>query len=144
MKLAEVRVPVPIERAFSVFVEQMETWWPEANRTGAQPFQTIFIEPRAGGRWYERDARGSASDWGQVIEWDPPRRVALSFRGAGKLEVRFSAHDSFTLVQIEPCDTYHAKSNWVLHAGAVPLHVPPALMQFEWADILAEFARVAR
>ena len=25
-----IRVRVPIERAFSVFVEQMEVWWPAA------------------------------------------------------------------------------------------------------------------
>jgi hypothetical protein len=55
-----VRVQAPVERAFSVFVEQMETWWPATHhRIGAQPFQSIFVEPRAGGRWYERDAQGN-------------------------------------------------------------------------------------
>ena len=53
-----IRVHVPIERAFSVFVEQMETWWPAAHHIGANPFQSIFVEPRVGGRWYERDAAG--------------------------------------------------------------------------------------
>ena len=33
-----IRVQVPIERAFSVFVEQMEAWWPPAHHIGDKPF----------------------------------------------------------------------------------------------------------
>ena len=29
-----VRVQAPVERAFSVFVEQMETWWPATHHIG--------------------------------------------------------------------------------------------------------------
>ena len=46
-----VRVKAPIERAFSVFVEQMETWWPKPRTTsGKTPFVALFVEPRVGGR----------------------------------------------------------------------------------------------
>ena len=48
-----VRVQAPIERAFSVFVEQMERWWPATHHIGKTPFEAIFVEPRVGGRWYE-------------------------------------------------------------------------------------------
>ncbi len=74
-----VRVHVPIERAFSVFVEQMETWWPPEHHIGANPFQSIFVEPRTGGRWYERDAQGNECQWGQVLAWEPPHRVTFSW-----------------------------------------------------------------
>jgi uncharacterized protein YndB with AHSA1/START domain len=74
-----VRVGVPAARAFSVFVEQMETWWPPAHHIGDEPFQAIFVEPRTGGRWYERDAKGSECQWGHVLAWDPPHRVTLSW-----------------------------------------------------------------
>ena len=53
-----VRVGVPIEQAFSVFVEQMETWWPAEHHIGGKPFESIIVEPRVGGRWYERDGGG--------------------------------------------------------------------------------------
>ena len=53
-----IRVQVPIEQAFSVFVEQMEMWWPPAHHIGEKPFASIFVEPRVGGRWYERDVEG--------------------------------------------------------------------------------------
>jgi uncharacterized protein YndB with AHSA1/START domain len=115
----EVRVKVPIERAFSVFVEQMETWWPATHHIGKIPFEAIFVEPRVGGRWYERDVEGHVADWGTVLAWDPPHRVTFSWHvgprhdqpdwkcdpdiaKASELEIRFTAEGSgTTLVQLE-------------------------------------------
>jgi uncharacterized protein YndB with AHSA1/START domain len=74
-----VRVEVSIERAFSVFVEQMETWWPASHHIGTTPFETIIVEPRVGGRWYERNTEGQQCNWGTVLAWDPPHRVAFSW-----------------------------------------------------------------
>ena len=115
----EVRVNVPIERAFSVFVEQMETWWPATHHIGKTPFETIFVEPRVGGRWFERDAEGHTTDWGTVLAWDPPNRVTFSWHlgpghdqpdwvcdpdmaKASEVEIRFtSERPGTTLVQLE-------------------------------------------
>lgn len=72
-------VNAPVERAWSVFVEQMGTWWPATHHVGKTPFEAIFIEPSVGGRWYERNAEGEFCDWGTVLAWDPPRRVCLSW-----------------------------------------------------------------
>lgn len=68
-----------IDRAFSVFVEQMETWWPATHHIGSTPFEAIFVEPRVGGRWYERNAAGEQCEWGKVLAWDPPHRVSFSW-----------------------------------------------------------------
>jgi len=114
-----VRVQVPIERAFSVFVEQMETWWPATHHIGEKPFETIFVEPRVGGRWYERDVAGNLNDWGTVLAWDPPHRVTFSWHvgpghdqpdwvcdrdvaKASEVEIRFSAEGpATTRVELE-------------------------------------------
>jgi uncharacterized protein YndB with AHSA1/START domain len=114
-----VRVEAPIERAFSVFVEQMETWWPATHHIGSMPFEAIFVEPRVGGRWYERNVEGAQCDWGTVLKWDPPHRVAFSwhvgpghdspdwkFDGdmtrASEVEIRFTAEGpGATLVELE-------------------------------------------
>jgi len=114
-----VRVAVPVERAFSVFVEQMETWWPATHHIGKTPFEAIFIEPRIGGRWYERDVEGKLVDWGKVLAWDPPHRVTLSWHvgpghdspdwvcdpdpaKASEVEIRFTPEgDGTTLVELE-------------------------------------------
>jgi uncharacterized protein YndB with AHSA1/START domain len=109
-----VRVQAPIERAFSMFVEQMETWWPPEHHIGGNPFQSIIVEPRTGGRWYERDAKGNDCDWGRVLAWDPPHRVTFSWHlgvdwkvdpdiaHASEVEIRFSPDGSSgTLVELE-------------------------------------------
>ncbi len=108
-----IRVSAPIERAFSVFVEQMETWWPPDHHIGAEPFQSIIIEPRVGGRWYERDAQGNDGLWGFVRAWDPPNLVTLSWHlgpdwkfnpdlaHSSDVELRFTAEgSSATLVEL--------------------------------------------
>jgi uncharacterized protein YndB with AHSA1/START domain len=74
-----ILVRAPIDRAFSVFVEQMETWWPATHHIGSTPFEAIFVEPRVGGRWYERNVQGNQCDWGTVLAWDPPHRVSFSW-----------------------------------------------------------------
>ena len=113
-----IRVRTTVERAFRVFVEQMETWWPATHHIGDTPFEAIFIEPRVGGRWYERNARGTQCDWGKVLAWDPPHMVRLSWHvGPGhdspdwkfdpdptrfsEVEIRFTPAGSETLVELE-------------------------------------------
>jgi uncharacterized protein YndB with AHSA1/START domain len=74
-----VVVRVPPAHAFRVFTEQFDAWWPRTHHIGkVEPYKAI-LEPRAGGRWFERGADGSECDWGQVLEYSPPMRVALSW-----------------------------------------------------------------
>jgi uncharacterized protein YndB with AHSA1/START domain len=144
-----VRVPVPIERAFSVFVERMETWWPASHHIGAQPFQAIFVEPRVGGRWYERDLQGNECDWGTVLAWGPPRRVTFSWHlgldwkfnpdlaKASEVEIRFTSEGpSTTLVELEHSRLERHGDGYQQLRTA--LDGPNA-----WESILAEFAKVA-
>jgi hypothetical protein len=77
--IKSLRVKASVERAFSVFVEQMETWWPATHHIVKEPFELIVVEPRVGGRWYERSASGAECDWGTVLGWDPPRSVRFSW-----------------------------------------------------------------
>ena len=75
-----IAVAAPPETAFRVFTERMETWWPlESHHIGKAPAAGLLMEPRPGGRWYERGADGSTCDWGRVLAWEPPGRLVLSW-----------------------------------------------------------------
>jgi hypothetical protein len=72
-------VNAPIAHAFKVFTERFDSWWPHTHHIGkVEPF-TAILEPREGGRWFERGADGSECDWGKVLVYSPPNRVAVSW-----------------------------------------------------------------
>ncbi len=68
------------ERAFAAFTANMSQWWPKSHTIGKAPFETVVLEPRVGGRWYERAADGAETNWGKVLAWDPPRGFTLAWQ----------------------------------------------------------------
>ena len=84
IKLAPVQktlvVRSDVERAFTVFTSRMGSWWPRSHSTGSAPLVDVIVEPRAGGRWYERGEDGSETEWGKVLQWEPPARVVLAWQ----------------------------------------------------------------
>lgn len=78
--LQSVEVKASPARAFDLFTTQMGRWWPSGKTIGVNPFADIVIEPRAGGRWYERDEGGNETQWGRVLAWEPPGRVLLAWQ----------------------------------------------------------------
>ena len=76
-----VEVRAPIERAFAVFASRMGDWWHKEHSVAKGTTQAdVIIEPREGGRWYEKGADGSEHPWGRVLLWDPPRRLTLAWQ----------------------------------------------------------------
>jgi uncharacterized protein YndB with AHSA1/START domain len=68
------------EIAWRVFTEKMGTWWPLAQyKIGKAKAVDAVVEPRVGGRWYERGDDGSTCDWGHVVLWEPPARLVLTW-----------------------------------------------------------------
>jgi len=93
--VAEVDVGQAPARAFDLFTSRIGDWWP-GKTIGARPHVAIVIEPRAEGRWYERDAEGDECQWGKVLDWDPPRRVLLGWQ----LDQTFTYNPDF-LTEVE-------------------------------------------
>jgi uncharacterized protein YndB with AHSA1/START domain len=74
-----VVVEAPLERAFSVFVEDFDAIKPrEHNMLAVDVAETVF-EPRAGGHIYDRGVDGSECRWARVLAYEPPDRVVFSW-----------------------------------------------------------------
>ena len=65
--------------AFDVWTTRTSMWWPRDHTITGDIDLQIVIEPRVGGRIFERGADGSEHAWGSVTEWNPPRRLAYTW-----------------------------------------------------------------
>jgi uncharacterized protein YndB with AHSA1/START domain len=91
----------------------LDTWWPRTHKIGGADLDEAVLEPRAGGRWYERDTDGGECEWGTVKVFDPPRRLVVTWQvnaqwqydpdpaHASEVEVRFTEDGGATLVELE-------------------------------------------
>lgn len=99
-------VPLPPEKAFELFTARMSEWWPlPAFSILAERAAGCTLEPFVGGRIFEHSAQGEEHDWGTVLAFEPPHRVAMTWHPGGgaqtELEVRFTAADDGTYVELE-------------------------------------------
>jgi len=111
-----VTVAVAPEVAFEVFTRELDEWWlsgPQYRFVGRTPGVLIF-EPRIGGRLFESFETESGSqvfERGRVTAWDPPARLAFSWRAGN-----FTAHES-TQVEVSFEPTPHGTCVTVVHSG---------------------------
>jgi uncharacterized protein YndB with AHSA1/START domain len=109
-----VTVDAPIERAFEVFTTDVKSWWPLGRYSVAgdeDPAGVVAVdavmEPHVGGRWYEVRSDGSEAEWGEVVAYEVPRRVVVSWYPgrsvdeATEIEVRFTPEGDGTRVELE-------------------------------------------
>jgi uncharacterized protein YndB with AHSA1/START domain len=142
-------VNVPIERAFAVFTGRMGAWWPATHHIGKQAFAEIVVEPHAGGRWYERAPDGVECEWGKVLAWEPPNRVAFSWHlqsdwsfdanpeKASEVEIRFFATgEGKTRVELEHRNLERHGAGW--EQIRTNVDSPGG-----WSAILQEFGKAA-
>jgi uncharacterized protein YndB with AHSA1/START domain len=109
----QLRVKAPPARAFDIFTAGMSRWWLKTHTINPtkSPMTDIVIEPREGGRWFERGEDGSECQWGKVLAWEPPARLLLAWQITSQwqfdpglvteVEVRFTPDGSGTKVELE-------------------------------------------
>lgn len=146
-----IHVAAAPARAFEIFAARIGRWWLKTHTINPtkSPIKEVLIEPRAGGRWFERGEDGSECDWGKVLAWEPP-----ADRGAGRLllawqidgqwrfdpalvtevEIRFTPDGGGTLVELE-----HR------HLERLGEHAPAMAEAFDggWGKLLESFAQQA-
>lgn len=108
--LVALRVAVAPERAFQAFVEEIGHWWrPNGlfQTTPRAPGRLAF-EACEGGRLTETLANGKVFEIGRITAWEPPSRLAFSYRQANfppelhtEVEVTFVAVGQETRVRVE-------------------------------------------
>jgi uncharacterized protein YndB with AHSA1/START domain len=107
-----VTVPIPAARAFTLFTEGFNSWW-IGHHIGSADLAEAVLEPKQGGRWYERGVDGSECDWGTVLVFQPPGRLVLTWQingqwqydpdpsRASEVEVLFTEDNGQTRVDFE-------------------------------------------
>jgi uncharacterized protein YndB with AHSA1/START domain len=107
-------VKATIDKAFRVFTEGFDSWWPRTHHIGKSPMKRALLEGRPGGRCYTEQADGTECDWGSVLVWEPPKRLVIAWQithewgydpdlsKASEVEVRFTPEsDATTRVDLE-------------------------------------------
>ena len=75
----QVVVDVPIERAFTVFVEHFGDFKPKEHNLLGAPITETRFEPHVGGHIYDRAEDGTECRWARVLAYEPPNRVVFSW-----------------------------------------------------------------
>ena len=127
-----ISVEAPIERAFTVFTEDIGSWWPPEHHILQSELAEMVFEPREGGHVYDRGVDGSECHWARVLVYDPPTRVVFSWdislqwqietdpEKTSQVEVRFIADGpSRTRVELEHRNIDHHGDGWEQMRDAV-------------------------
>jgi uncharacterized protein YndB with AHSA1/START domain len=145
---AAVEVAAPPERAFELFTEGMDAWWPREFSWSQDVLDEIGMEPREGGFLYERGPHGFRCDWGRITAWDPPQRLRFTWQiaadrspqpnpdKASEVEVTFAAAGGGTRVSVE-------HGAWERHGDAAEEYRDGFEQAGAWPHALERFAAAA-
>ena len=105
-----VFVRVAPDRAFDAFTREIDSWWRHGPKFRAGRESRLVLEPGVGGRLFEKIERRSGPrtlEFGRVTLWEPPGRLAFTWRGVNfapgeetLVEVAFKALNDGTLVTL--------------------------------------------
>jgi len=142
-------VDVPPERAFQVFVDEIDRWWPRDYTWARDNLAEIAIEPKMGGRAYERDKAGGEQVWGKVLSFDRPHHIVIAWQispervaedsesTSSRLDVRFSPLDGGrTNVLIVHRDFFRHAGDWEKYRNDMA-------GKSGWPMLIAAYARAA-
>ena len=101
-------VSCPVAHAFDVWTSKIARWWPADHSVSGENGLQVVLEGRPGGRIFERTAAGTEHEWGEVVVWEPPRRLAYLWHlrrdraDATEVDIRFiDQGNATTRVEIE-------------------------------------------
>lgn len=103
--LRAAEVPVPPDRAFAAFTDEIGAWWPYRSHGvfGSQAGGVRFVD----GRLVELAVDGEEATWAEVTTWEPPKGFTLSWHPgrpegpASRVEVTFEPLDDGSATRVE-------------------------------------------
>lgn len=134
-------------RAFRVFTEGMDRWWPRSHHIGSSPLARQVLEPRLGGRWYAISQDGSECDLGTVLLWAPPDRLVLTWQLTAdwKYDATFATEVEVTFAALGPKST--RVELWHRHLERYAEAAPRVRQSIDspegWGGMLDRFGLVA-
>jgi uncharacterized protein YndB with AHSA1/START domain len=141
-----IRVRATADRAFRVFTEEIDSWWPRTHHIGNSPMTRVVVEGWPGGAIYSDQEDGTACPWATVLAWEPPHRFVMAWRvtpgwqyepdmaRCSEVELRFiPADDGSTLVELE-------HRNFERHGGDFADMRGKVNSEGGWGTLLTSFA----
>lgn len=102
-----VEVPLAPGEAFELFTAGIAEWWPYKTHFSRGPVDSLIFETRLGGELKEVCSDGVVATYGEVVGWDPPRRVVIKWMvsphqgGPTEVDVRFTPTASGCRLDLE-------------------------------------------
>jgi uncharacterized protein YndB with AHSA1/START domain len=75
----DIVVDAPIDHAFRIFSERFDQIKPREHNMLQVDIAESVLEPRSGGRLYDRGIDGSECQWGRVLAYEPPARIVFTW-----------------------------------------------------------------
>jgi uncharacterized protein YndB with AHSA1/START domain len=71
----DTAIAAPPERVWQALTAETARWWP-AHFFSSADAQRFVLEPRVGGSVYEDWGNGAGAEWGRIVVFQPPERLA--------------------------------------------------------------------
>lgn len=98
-----VLIEQPVDFCFEQFVRHSLEWWPPTHKLVAGQRTALNFEETVGGAYYEVDEEGNRAEWGRILEWEPGRRIRMSWAIDGTWQpISEDERASRILVTFEP------------------------------------------
>jgi len=147
----QIVVDAPIERAFRAFTEEFDRIKPREHTLLDVEIAETVLEPRVGGRIFDRGVDGSECRWARVLAYEPPDRILFSWdispqwqletdlEKASEVEVRFiSEGPARTRVELEHRKLYRHGEGWEAERDAVDSEAGWPLYLRRFAELLKD------